>query len=145
MTTETEADSGTYPELRQCAEPNPADYLTVGDPVLTSMRLASTGITLDNAIIVAAGGLWAAHLEPAAPPNDCLYNAPALTIRGSVITGHAGVTSRWEDCDGDVLNGQETIVAGYDRTSSLPTNTAAWATANIAWWPDRDQGVWRRR
>ena len=116
VTTETEADSGLYPEMDQCEEPNPADYLTVGDPVLGSVRLASTNLNLRNVIIVAAGGLWAADLsvpprpiqdepvsnawpchDPDIPDTDedeylpgYHEQAPKLRIVGSVITGHAG-------------------------------------------------------
>ena len=139
--TETEADSGLYAELGQCDEPDPADYLTVGDPVPDSMRLASTNITLDNVIIVAAGGVWAPELQPVVG-TECSYAAPELIIQGSVITGHAGATSRLWDCDGDSV--PEMIAAGYDRSSELP-GPEAWATADIAWWPERQHGVWRRQ
>ena len=119
----------------------PADYLTVGDPVPDSMRLASTNITLDNVIIVAAGGVWAPELQPVVG-TECSYPAPELIIQGSVITGHAGATSRLWDCDGDSV--PEMIAAGYDRSSELP-GSEAWATADIAWWPERQHGVWRRQ
>ena len=99
-------------------------------------------VTLTNVVIVAAGGVWAADLQPI----GCAYDAtaPALTITGSVITGHAAATSLLDDCDGDVLNGQEAVIAGHERLSSLP-DADEWATADIAWWPGRDEGVWRRR
>lgn len=157
VTTETEATSDLYAELQHCEDPDPVDYLTVGAPVLGSMRLASTNITLENVIIVAAGGVWAADLEPNSDQAiACAYDtgdaAPALSIVGSIISGHAGATSRWHDCDNNLLtpiavgsDGREAIVAGYDRTSSLPSDTTGWAEANIAWWPGRDDGIWRRR
>lgn len=107
-------------------------------------------VTLTNVLIVAAGGVWATDLAQPSPvpcPDPLItgsgYPKPALTITGSVITGHAGATSLLYDCD--TVPGTEAIVAGYERQSSLPTDTAAWATADIAWWPGRDQGVWRRR
>ena len=117
-------------------------------------------ISIDNVIIVAAGGLWAADLNPSATacptlddtntPNedesDPGYpaDAPALTISGSVIIGHAGATSRFANCDFDILNGAEEIVAGYFRYSSLP-DPDQWAGASVAWWPGREIGAWRRR
>ena len=105
-------------------------------------------VTLTNVIIVAAGGLWAADLEPVGG-LECDYEAPTLTIRGSVITGHAGVTSRLHNCDGDDEAtdklGREQPVAGYDRTGRLPDDTTAWASADLPWWPGREDGTWRRR
>ena len=75
--------------------------------------------------------------------------APTLTIVGSVITGHAGATARLQDCDGDDEAtddlGREQIVAGYDRLSDLPDDTTAWASADLPWWPGREDGTWRRR
>ena len=123
-----------------CTDPDPAN--AVPD---TKQR---TDITLDNVIIVAAGGLWAADLEPVGG-LECDYEAPTLTIRGSVITGHAGVTSRLHNCDGDDEAtdklGREQPVAGYDRTGRLPDDTTAWASADLPWWPGREDGTWRRR
>ncbi len=108
-------------------------------------------ISIENVIVVAAGGVWAADLQPV----GCAYHptAPVLTITGSVITGYAGATSLLFDCDGDSPlppNGKEAIVAGYERLSSLtrsgsPAEIEQWATASVAWWPGRDAGVWRRR
>ncbi len=115
-------------------------------------------VTLTNVLLIAAGGLWASDLQPspdACPiPDDPLttiidestpgYQPPALTILGSVITGHAGATSRLRDCD--TLPGTEKIVAGYSRTSELPADPSAWVEADIAWWPSREQGsVWRKQ
>ena len=120
-------------------------------------------VTLTDVILVTAGGVWVADLEPgpnACPtrdpntgvidPNAPGYQAPALTITGAMISGHAGATSFWEDCDNNPLtpipvgaNGREKIVAGFDRMGSLP-RADEWATADIAWWPGRDAGVWRR-
>ena len=115
-----------------CSLPDPAD--AVPD---TKQPFA---ISIENVIVVAAGGVWAADLQPA----GCAYSAPALRIAGSVITGHAGATARLHDCDGNVLNGQEKLVAGYARISELP-DADAWATASVSWWPGREQGTWRRR
>ena len=128
--------------------------LTIYDPNL-KRRLP---VSLTNVIIVAAGGMWAADLtEPASnpcpipdDPNTNVdestpgYQAPVLTITGSVITGHAGATSRLRDCDLPIVNGAEKIIAGYERISELP-NPDQWATADIAWWPGREHGVWRRQ
>ncbi|MXY09262.1 MAG: hypothetical protein F4Z00_12450 [Acidimicrobiaceae bacterium] len=112
---------------------------------------------LNNVVIVAAGGIWATDLALPSPPpcpmtdnpdttdideTDPGYRAPDLSIVGSVITGHAGVTGRLYGCDGGA---PDRIVAGYARTSSLPPDTSRWVEANIAWWPGREDGVWRRR
>ena len=98
-------------------------------------------VSLTNVLIVAAGGLWAPELQPVVG-TECSYAAPELIIQGSVITGHAGATSRLWDCDSDSV--PEMIAAGYDRSSDLP-DPEAWATADIAWWPERQHGVWRRQ
>ena len=151
--------------------------LTVGDPDSAPQACDSsaldplvydpnsgrrTDISLENVIVVAAGGVWAEGLTQPSPvpcPDPLIpgsgYEAPDLRITGSVITGYAGATSLLFDCDGDVpiVNGTEAIVAGWERLSSLPADTEQWATADIeqwatadiAWWPGRDQGIWRRR
>ena len=120
---------------QRCSQPDPAD--AVPD---TKQPLA---ISIENVIVVAAGGVWAADLQPV----GCAYSAPALTITGSVITGRAGATSLLYNCDDDmpIVNGTEAIVAGYKRTSDLAADIAQWATADVAWWPGRDSGTWRRR
>ena len=137
--------------------------LAPSDAVPDTRQLAD--ISMENVVIVAAGGLWAADLEPSAAPcpvADDLdtadadesspgYQAPDLTIVGSVIAGNAGVTSRWRDCDNDPLtptefgaDGREQQAAGFNRQGSLPP-ADQWATASPAWWPGRGEGVWRRR
>lgn len=149
---------------QRCADPAPPNALP------DTRQLAD--ITLENVILVSAGGLWAADLEPS--PNACPtttnpgYQPRTLIITGAVISGHAGSTSYWEDCDANPLtptqlgaNGREKIVTGYDRDGCLPEDAPPnpsqpcnpssnptydqWAEANIAWWPGRDAGIWRRR
>lgn len=107
-------------------------------------------VTLTNVLIVAAGGVWAEGLAQPSPvpcPDPLIpgsgYQAPGLTIEGSVITGHAGATSLLYDCD--TVPGTEAIVAGYERFSRLPSDEEQWATADIERRPGRDQGAWRRR
>lgn len=145
--------------------PQACDASALDRSLYDPSRSRRVPIALTNVILVTAGGVWAADLEPG--PNVCPvpddpntplvdesapgYQAPSLTITGAVISGHAGTTSIWEDCDNNLLtpipvgaNGREKIVAGVDRIGSLPP-ADEWATADIAWWPGRDEGVWRRR
>ena len=132
------------------ADPDSAPQACDGsalDPAIYDLNLGQrVPVTLTNVLIVAAGGVWAADLQPV----GCAYDstAPALTIVGSVITGHAGATSLLtdlQDCDPAMPPGTKVIVGGYERLSSLPADTEAWATASVAWWPGRQQGIWRRR
>ena len=148
-------DPNTGEQMTENSVPQPCVDPAPSDAIPDTKQLLD--VELENVIIVAAGGLWAADLsEPAIEPCPIRddpattdideghpgYEEPTLTIIGSVITGHAGATSRLRDCDDD--GEEEKIVAGYERTSELP-DPSDWAEANIAWWPSREHGVWRRQ
>ena len=140
--------------------PSTCDPTAVTNPDHDPATIRRDNIALTNVVLVAAGGVWAADLttlggaDPCETPGDTTHlttaspgpGLPTLSVTGSVITGHAGATSRLSDID--CLGGgppERKVVAGYARTSSLPTDTEAWATASVSWWPGREQGTWRRR
>ena len=140
--------------------PSTCDPTAVTNPDHDPATIRRDNIALTNVVLVAAGGVWAADLttlggaDPCETPGDTTHlttaspgpGLPTLSVTGSVITGHAGATSRLSDID--CLGGgppERKVVAGYERTSSLPTDTEAWATASVSWWPGREDGTWRRR
>ena len=116
---------------------------------------------LEHVVIVAAGGLWASHLDPRHPDYVADYQGgklnggsdpagidlPTLRIDGSVVTGWAGQVTLTGYAAGD-----EIAIAGFapcffnagsgcaDR--ELPPG---WAAASTQFWPGREHGSWRQR
>ena len=115
-------------------------------------------VALEGVLLVAAGGVWSAYLDPPLITGGvCNVRSghgetlAGLSISGAVITGWAGQTSMTNVCP--VLSVQvEVPIVGFEcpSTTSGPSTCARelpkrWASHETAYWPGRANGYWRQR